>query len=746
MATDTATRSSRLDPAIASLLGRLRRRIRAYVWADGVAAVLVAVGASFWCSLVLDWTFEPPVGLRIFLLLLAAGIAGYVAWRFLLGRLAVRLADHSMAVLLERRYGAFRDSLLTAVELSERPDHAEEFNTAMLAHTRRDALAKMSTVDLRQVFNAAPLAQRISLALALIVSIVVFSVAAPAAMGVWLRRNVMLSDELWPRDTHLQVEGFDAEGHIKIARGSDWQLAVKADAALGRAIPEIVEVRYATGDGARGRENMSRDGVVLPGQAAFQNYTYTFKGVLAPVEFTVRGGDDRQGPYHLDVVDSPTISEMTLHCEYPAYMKREPRDVSVAGLMQVPRGTQITLSAKANKPLVAVEIHDVADPNAPQSTRLELAAEKGQPQSSFQYNLKRLDSDKTLLFILHDADGIRSRDAVRLTLGAVPDEVPQVSVQLKGIGTAITPGARLPAVGEVSDDYGLSKLWFDFHVDDAPAQQRPLEAAPGGREKLAVTDSLELGELELQPKQKLHWAVQAADNFALEGGPNVGTSTRYVLDVVTPEQLRAMLEARELVLRRRFEVIIGEFTETRDLLTSLVPAAEKSDEGKPAAAEPGDADKAGKAVAAPVVQVERVAQNSQRSAHETQQVALAFDDIREEMINNRVDTEELKVRLKDGVADPLKRIVTESFPKLDERLKKLAAQLSDAKAAPAAQAAALEQADVILVEMKQVLDKMLELETFNEVLDMLRQIIGSQEKINAETKQKQKDKLRDLTE
>ena len=41
---------------------------------------------------------------------------------------------------------------------------------------------------------------------------------------------------------------------------------------------------------------------------------------------------------------------------------------------------------------------------------------------------------------------------------------------------------------------------------------------------------------------------------------------------------------------------------------------------------------------------------------------------------------------------------------------------------------------------------MLELETFNEVLDMLRGIISTQEKVNAETKQKQRQKVRDLTE
>ena len=53
-------------------------------------------------------------------------------------------------------------------------------------------------------------------------------------------------------------------------------------------------------------------------------------------------------------------------------------------------------------------------------------------------------------------------------------------------------------------------------------------------------------------------------------------------------------------------------------------------------------------------------------------------------------------------------------------------------AGPAARTKAVQQADAILVEMKQVLDKMLELETFNEALDLLRAIIKSQEKMNNE--------------
>ncbi len=40
-------------------------------------------------------------------------------------------------------------------------------------------------------------------------------------------------------------------------------------------------------------------------------------------------------------------------------MRRAAREIPVAGLMQIPRGTQITLAAEANKPLVAVQIDDV---------------------------------------------------------------------------------------------------------------------------------------------------------------------------------------------------------------------------------------------------------------------------------------------------------------------------------------------------------------------------------------------------
>jgi hypothetical protein len=739
----------RLEPAIETLLAGLRRRIRAYVWADGLAAIGILLGAAFWVSLSLDWLIEPPRPLRLVLLVGFGMGLGYVAYRWLISRLLVPLHDRSMAVLLERRFGEFGDSLLTTVELSQQPDHASDFHPEMLARAHRQALRGAEQVNLTKVFNTTPLARRVTLAIALLAAVAVFAIAAPSALGTWARRTLLLSNELWPRRTHLSVAGFDNAPRVKIARGSDWNLVVHADAGLGREVPDVIEVRYSTTEGVRGRENMSRDGVVTPGEEQVQPYAYAFKSVLAPLEFYVAGGDDREGPFYLDVVDSPTLSGMTLRCEFPAYTGRAPRDLPVAGLMQVPRGTQITILATANKPLVDVQIDDIADENAPVTHRVDVAQQAGgNPQDKFQFKVGRLDSDKTLLFTLRDADGIRSREAVRLSLAAIPDEPPQVNVLLKGVGAAITPAARLPALGDVSDDYGVTKLWFDFHVDDAVPQQRPLEVQANGQVQLPVSGVMELAELKLVPKQRLHWAVQAADNAALDKGSNVGTSQRYALDVVTPEQLRSILEARELTLRRRFETMIEEFADTRDLLAGIEARPAPAAADQPAATKPGAvaSEPAAPHPLSPAVQVERVVQNSERSMHEVAELGVSFEEICEELVNNRIDTVELKTRLQDGISLPLKAIAADRFPPLLEKLKTLAGQLGKPSAAVATQSDALAQTDAILAEMRGVLDKMLELETFNEALDMLRQIIDSQQKVNDETKEQQKKDLRSLIE
>ncbi len=859
-----------LAPVVRSTLAALRRRIRRYVWLHGLAAAVAWLGIAFWISLAIDWTFEPPAAVRGVVLGIAGLVLAWLLFRLILRRAFARLSNRSMAMLLERHFPQFDESLLTAVELTERPGELGPYSRRMLAQTCRRAAEPIRGVRLQRIFNPMPLRSSLLAAALLAASTAGFGLLAPEALGVWTRRSLLLHEELWPRKTRLLVEGFE-DGTVKVARGADLEIIAKADLGMP-VVPSVVEVRYRTEGGARLRAAMSRLGTADRSRDEFQEYSHTFTGVLTPIRFDVVGGDVAVRDLRIEVVDAPTIVEMLLDCRLPNYMDRPLRTLPVTGVVQLPVGTQITVRAKANKDLVKVQVDDgealqvhlpeplrllenvleaqdrireqtkiggdcrrlagrqrdlaadlralaasaedrVADAveqpaagenqdlsqgqdskpaplEAAQERMQEAAAslregnraDAGQLQEeavrqlrearpqleavcrfrAFEHTIANFTRDTTLSFALLDTDHIKSRGPLRLGLAAVADQPPQLSVQLRGIGSAITAEARLPAAGRITDDYGIAKVWFDYAIDQKQQGDRPIESPPGNATEFRLEQALEVGELSLKPGQKLLVCVKAADRYDLAEQPNVGTSERWLLDVVTPEQLRTILEARELVLRQRFERIMQEVTETRDSLlrmefdaasagTDSKGPADEQDETGGEGAEPED-EAEPEAETSPdrlsdlrTLRVQRAVQNGRKNAHETLGVAEAFDDICRQLINNRIDIPELKTRLRSGIADPLRDVAERMFPELERRLERLEATLAD-DAGPEDRTLAVEQVDAILKAMQAVLERMLELEDFNKAVDLLREIIREQEKLSEQTRQRHRQKLRELLE
>lgn len=746
-----STTRGQLDPEIQNLLDRLRRRIRLYVWLEGVAALVVVIGLAFWFGLLFDWLFEPPALVRSVALMVLGGILFWVLYRLILARAFARLPDSSMALLLEKHAGRFDDSLLTAVQLAELADREDKFSAEMLAYTNQQARSRVSEARLNSVFNFRPLTRKVAAAVLLLVSIGLFGYLASDALAFFVQERVIgLADARWPRNTRLIIDGFppDAQGirTMKIARGGSLDLPIKADNTMPVPPPQRVEVRYQLDDGSRGRGDARRIGEAAPGRDEYQEYIYSFKDVYHSHTFDVVGGDDRLTGLRLQVVDSPEIVAMTLHCEYPSYTNRGARELSVSGAMAIPRGTRITLRATANKDLEQVRII-TTEANEPIVIDVPQDAVS---RKQFEYEIPALNQDELLLFVLHDHDGIENQEPYRLLLSATPDEAPQVTVALRGIGTAITPSATIPLVGHVADDYGIARVWFEHSVNDTPPGTTASSATVAGQAEAALSERFNVETLRLEPQQKLVLAVKAADAYNLGEAPNEGSSQRFLLDVVTPDQLRSMLESRELMLRRRFETIYAEMTDTRDLMARIDFAATNDEpemsEGEAAEGTLSAEEQASRALTRRQVRIVRSLQNIQRSAHETLAVATSFDDIHDELVNNRLDTEDLKTRLKDSISSPLKEIGGPMIKELETLLEKLNTQAADLEAGPETQRQALAQADAVLVEMKQVLDRMLELESYNEVMELLRAIIADQEKLKQQTDEKRKGKLRNLLE
>jgi hypothetical protein len=754
-----------LAPAIRRVLDSVRRRIRAYVWIEAAALLVVLLGVAFWLGLLGDWLFEPSSGVRQVALAMLAVAAVFVAYRYLLRRIAVPISDATAATLLERRFPALNEHVQTAVDMASSPERAAAYHPEFIYETQQFAAHAVANIDPAALFNRGPLIKAVTAAAILGLSVVIFAVASRDAFGFWLQR-IALSNEPWPRRVHLEVVGFpvDDSGRRthKLAQDDDFELLVHADTSEFE-VPDEVEIRFRLADGRRGRDTMIRVGDAASAQDEVQLFRYQFKRVAGDMEFDVVGGDDRVRDLRLQVVERPELFAIELECVYPKYLGRESRRLPVTGGMRIPEGAQLVLHANSTKPLTAASIH-----RANNQTDAQLNF-KDEPKQQLQWSYGAFTEDDVLMVSITDVDGVASREPYRVSLAVVRDEVPQIAVRLAGIGTAVTPDAVLPFVGKVTDDYGLDHAWYEYRVDGGAAETRPLSASLAGEPLLSELDAFDLRAVdpstgqrlfELKPGQKLSLSLKAADRFDLADSPRAGASQQFTLDVVTPGDLLALLERRELALRQRYEAIYDKMTDTRNLLARVdfdnanadgpVPSEGSSSSDEAAAANEDAAESSPAATSRELARRRlRVAgslQNVTQSADEVSGIAEAFDDLGDQLTNNRIDNPDLKSRLREQIALPLHRIADERMPELAAQLKLLEQQVADAAAAKPQLQKSIEFADQLLVEMRQVLDRMLELETYNEVVALLRGIITDQDEISRQTKERQKERLRDLFE
>jgi hypothetical protein len=190
----TAVEVQRLDDRIRAKLNALRWRIRIYVLLESLALAVIWLCVTFWIALALDYlpilvgASEMPRAARAVCLAIVAGGLAFILYWWLLRRSFVRLADHSMAVLIERHFDRFHDSLVTSVEMKERPDHAKDFNPHMLQHADQEAVEAIANVRLSEVFNSRPIAWKLVGASLAAFSVLLFGTLQADAMDTWTRR------------------------------------------------------------------------------------------------------------------------------------------------------------------------------------------------------------------------------------------------------------------------------------------------------------------------------------------------------------------------------------------------------------------------------------------------------------------------------------------------------------------------------------------------------------------------------
>ena len=396
------------------------------------------------------------------------------------------------------------------------------------------------------------------------------------------------------------------------------------------------------------------------------------------------------------------------------------------------------------------------------------------------------DLQDRLRIYLHDTDDISSREPQRLTIRSILDEPPAVDISRRVVRNKITRNAQVPFSGTVTDDYGLTNVFFEFHATALPAtteaeaaaakeqksdpkwtsrpfldgvsgypkqfQLGPQPDAENGPPVSNPWEAFSVQKEKLEEGQKLTLVITAVDGDDL-WGPHKTKSEPFLFDIVSREELLTLIFTDELKLLQQFKELVEKVQRVRDDLYSSQTAVGKILELRDA--DPDANIEEVTSLHRDVMSVIESGLHDLRTGHgESVGIEQTFRDLLLEMRYNSIVEAAIEERILQ-VLEPFERINGDQSPnpsdEVDEKLglftetdrsmgllREKHEQVAKEHVDPSPELeATLGKLDRLLFEMNSVLQDIQKLVALHNLANKLQALIDAQEDLKTETQKKQ---------
>ena len=698
---------------------------------EGCALVAASFGAFVLLSFLVDRGLRLEVGYRIALLaVFAIALARLVQTR-LVRPLGADLSDDEVALAVERADPKMKQALISAVQFEAAlgsQGHVAESRSLMGAVVR-DVGQSVAEIEARQVLDGRRVARFAGLLVAAVLALGAWAALAPETARLWASRNIALSSLEWPRFTTLAFD-VDGAGPVRVAEGGDLTLRLQASGV----IPEQVQLHYEFEGGDRGMQPMTTSG-----DGAF---SFTLRSVLEGAVVHAVGGDGATERLAIEVLERPRIESVEVALLYPPYMEKEPESVAVAGSdVLVPEGGSLVVGVRFTKRIINARLTLADAQDAPmeigEDGRTGLATLR--PAASGLLSMSAIDQDRLAV-----------TKPPQFFVRVVEDMAPSVEFRPTGVGSVLTPVARVPGTLAVREDHGLAGLWSQFRITGGanqelgvgaePAQLPPWQAAEvSGLNSFAAGASSFEGQVvfdlkslhpggeptdesgAITPGQFVSLRFSAKDNFG-PGAAHVGESDPVVFRIVTRQKLVDDLSRRQSEQRRELQLIVDrERAMLAELREIVSPAA---DDPRAAAAR---------------LRVLEISRTQRALGQRTRSVADNYRQILDEYANNRALEPGDIGQLRGQIQEPLQRLATDDF-----LASATATQEFGQDGGEDLRAATARSYEAIIERLMRVLAQMEEAETFAALLEGLRQTIKLQNSAIREAEARRSEETRGL--
>lgn len=210
-------------------------------------------------------------------------------------------------------------------------------------------------------------------------------------------------------------------------------------------------------------------------------FQYRFEKPSKNIEFELTANEVTSQPYELNVVAVPTIANFEMILNFPSYLGKKSEVLKGTGNAVVPEGTKVTWKVEALA-----------------TNNIEWVGQNGASTFSSEgnsFNLSKTILQNTDYQILTSNNRVKDHEKLQYQITTIKDQYPTISV------TSAPDSLKLDrhiVLGQLSDDYGLTKLQIVYYPHDNPdASKRgtlPVKKEPYDRFYYTFPDGLSLKE------------------------------------------------------------------------------------------------------------------------------------------------------------------------------------------------------------------------------------------------------------
>ncbi len=589
------------------------------------------------------------------------------------------ISHYQAADIIGKHFTNVKDKLLNILQLQEQHQSSGNNNALVLASIDQ----KSEDIKLTPFHSAIDLTKNkkyLSYALPplLILFAILFVNAAIIKEGT---TRIVNNNKEFEREAPFS---FAIEnGDLEVVQYEDFLLKIKAEGAIlpNEAFIDIDGYQYKLSPTSK------------------NTFTYKFKNVQDNTSFRLSSGGFVFEENELKVLKKPNILEFDLVLNYPAYTGRSDEQVKDIGDMVVPVGTQVSWLFKTqHTDEILLNFNN------------DIKTAKRNGNSDYSFNRKLMKDESYKVFVSNEA--LPLADSIQYHISTIPDLNPTITVEKFQDST----DAQLVFfVGDAADDYGLSKLTFNYRIKKEKGSEGALNSFPIQQPKnkqIQYDYTFDIRDLDLAPGDNVSYYFEVFDNDGINGHKSSKTQM-MTFKMPTLEEIEEIEDQNNEEIKDDLEEAIKETKEIqnkmKDMKEKLLQEKELDWQDRKEIEKLLEQQK----------ELEEKIKSAQENFEENMKNQEEFKEVNEELLEKQEKVQEL-----------FEEVMSEEMKDLMRQMEELLEKLNKEEALEN-----LEQMEMNDEEMEMELDRMLELFKQLELESEMQDQIEDLEKLAEETEQ-----------